>query len=289
MAVMEDGDFELRGVLLKGTEDYPIYVQQFDPGKIDHRDQDILNPLDDTVLMGQDRIIPPTWEFKLGMGDFTPGPALEALGQLMRVWCVPMRDAGAETSLRYKVGGRVRQVFGRPRPFSFNPEMLVHVGYAVAVASFHLNDPVHYGVDLRRLSLKMFSQSVGGGFDVPFFAPILTDAGSSRNGFATNYGTAPAPFKARINGPVINPGVSGPGWSLDLDHTILEGGWVEVDTRSRTVTTNSGAHIAGRLSRSSQMLSAKLAPGKNEIIFTGTDRTGLSGVELSWYDAYTEH
>lgn len=289
MAVSEDGDFEIQGVTLKGSPDYPIYVQKFDPGKTDHRDQDELNPLDNTILMGRDRVLPPVWEFTLGMGDFTPGPALAALGQLQRIWNVPERTPGAETALVYKVGGRTRQVFGRPRPFSFNPEMLVGLGYVVAVAGFHLNDALHYGTALRTLQMSMIVQKVGGGFKAPFTAPILTDAGQSRNGFADNLGSAPAPFKLRINGPVINPVVTGPGWNLRLGYAIPEGQWVDIDTKLNTVRARNGANLSGLLSRSSRLLSAKLAPGRNEIKFSGTDNTGISNIRLTWYDAYTEH
>lgn len=289
MAVLEDGDFELQGVLLKGSPDYPIYVQEFDPGKITHTDQDALNPLTGNLLMGRDSVIPPDWEFKLGMGDFTRGPALASLGELMRVWNSPERTPGAEVALKYKLEGRVRQVFGRPRPFSFNPEMLVNVGYVVAVAGFHTNDSLHYGVDQRALELDMLMQPKGGGFTVPFLAPILTDAGQARNGYAVNYGSAPAPFKVRITGPQVNPIVSGPGWRLELDYTILEGHWVDIDTKANTVRHRNGANLSGKLKRSSRLLSARLAPGRNAMSFTGTDPTGISRARFTWFDAYYEH
>lgn len=289
MAVMEDGDFELQGVLLKGSPDYPIYVEQFSPGKTDHTQQDAQNPIDGTILMGRDKIIPPDWEFELGMGDFTRGPALRSLGELMQVWCRPETEPGVTFPLKYMVDGRVRQVFGRPRPFSFNPEMLVNVGYVVAVAGFHLSDALHYDVTPKQINLQMIRQNVGGGFRVPFTVPILTDPGNSRNGFATNLGSASAPFTARVNGPVVNPVVSGPGWDLVLDYTILEGDWVEVDTRRHTVTSQSGANLSGSLARGSRLSSARLKPGRNEIQFEGTDSTGISNVSITWFDAYYEH
>lgn len=289
MAVMENGDFELSGVLLKGTADYPIYVLEFDPGKSDHRHQDAYNPLDDTVQMGRDYVSPPDWEFKLGMGDFTQGPALEALGELMKIWRNPQREPGAVLPLKYMVGGRVRQVFGRPRPFSFNPEMLVGVGYVVAVAGFHLQDGLHYDTTQRRLTIDSQIQEAGGGFTAPFYAPILTTAGNSRNSYATNNGSASTPFTARFYGPTINPKLTGPGWNLALDYTISEGDWVEVDTRNRTAKRKSGADVSGVLSRKSRLLSARLKPGRSELLFTGNDPTGISRVDVSWFDAYLEH
>lgn len=289
MAVLEDGDFELQGVLLKGTPDYPIYVQEFDPGKTEHQDEDVLNPLDGTLMMGRDRVVPPKWEFKLGMGDFTKGPALRSLGELMRVWQVPQTEPGVVFPLKYKLDGRVRQVFGRPRPFSFNPEMLVNVGYVVAVAGFHLQDAQYYDIVRQSVQLRMLAQPVGSGFTAPFLVPIMTDAGQGRAGFAVNNGSAPAPFTLRINGPVGNPKVSGPGWFLHLNRSIAEKDWVEVDTRAFTVRTRGGADIPGSLTRSSRLLSARLKPGRNEIIFEGVDPTGISNINLSWFDAYYEH
>ena len=295
-SALTDGGFELDGFQF-GGEDDSVIVQPggLDLGTVEWRTQDADSPTGDGILFGRDLKSALTWGFQLLTNEYTAGDALDSLEAMGGLWLdSPSRSVpGAVSVLRYRIAGRTRRVYGRPRRWSMAVTPDLFGGVAPVVADFQCVDALHYGDEVRTVDVGVVTGdgASSGGMCAPLFAPLSTVGGGARSGVIDAVGgTAPAPFVAVIHGPITNPWVAGPGWRFNFLTTLGSTQTLTVDTRpwARTALRNDGASLAGALTRASTVLSdARLLPGSGSWLdFGGIDGTGTATCVVSWRPTY---
>lgn len=286
VATLRDGDFDLNGYVIGGDSSYPVYLAGVDTGVVETVHQDTDLPFSDQRAFGRDQQRGPTWTFELRFGrNVSAAAALDALGGVTKAWRSPSSEPGTESVLRYRAGGRLRRVYGRPRNFTQNPNLLFSHGYLVGAGQFVTASPVHYDDTRQQLRLSLVPGSAGG-LVSPLISPLTTVAGGQRQGLVTVEGDAPAPMEVTFRGPISNPKVSSTGWEVGLNTTLAHDQTVTVDTRRGTVLRNDGASLGGALTRRSYLPQARLQPGAREIIFSGTDATGTASATIAWHPTF---
>jgi hypothetical protein len=290
MPELNEGEFELDGFGFGGG-DHSVVIPPlgFDPGSATVRDQDSVNPLGDNLRMGRDTKTPPVWGFDLMTNEYSAADALDSLDELAGVWQADSirSKPGAQSVLRYRLGGRTRRVYGRARRFAPVMSKTLWGGATAAVADFQLAENRYYDDALNSVTVSILPATTGGLIG-PLVGKLTTLAGGARQGVIEVGGRAPTPFLVTIKGPITNPWVAGPGWRIQLNTTLAYDQEVTIDTRpgATYVRRQDGASLAGFLSRTSRLGNALLKPGSAEITFGGTDATGTARCTLSWRNAH---
>src|SRR5699024_100335 len=185
--------------------------------------------------------------------------------------------------------GRQRCVYGRPRRWA-GDEDATHQGIAFSrlplLATFQLSDPRIFSDTLHTTTLDLVPESTGGIIFPLVFPMTTTITGGVRAGFVTNDGDAPAPVTVTFNGPVTNPKIFTDDWEIGITGKLAYDESVTVDCLAMTVKRQDGANVAGRLTRGTRLRNAALAPGQQEIKFTGADSTGTATAVVSWRNSY---
>ena len=285
MAVLQDGDFELDGYLFSGRPGRSLSVLGMELGSAADRVQDTLNPINTDILMGRDYKTPAPWGFKFRVGHGSQSATLASLGQLTAAWDKLLATPGAESAMRYAVGGRTRLVYGRARHFTPSVEQVFSLGRVLAEGSFQPRDVWFYDDTVRTVGLSIVPPTTGGLLS-PLRSPLSTAAGTQRQGIVSVGGDAPAPMEIVFNGPITRPGMRSTGWEVELATTIPEGVSITVDTRTNTVRRSDGASLGGLLTRKSYLPDARMKPGSRELIFFGTDVTGTATAIVRWRNTY---
>lgn len=285
-ATLRNGDFDLNGYVIAGDDSRPVYAVGVDLGVAEHRTQDEFNPHGQDRYFGQDQLSGPTWTLELrAERNITTEQALAALAGVTRAWRAAPDGPGEESTLRYMAGGRIRRVYGRPRAFTADPNLLYSLGYLSMGAQFVTADTLHYDDVEDRLTVGLVPGNAGG-LRAPLIGPLTTVRGGQRQGLVLVEGDAPAPMRVVIQGPVTNPVVSSTGWRIALTGTLAYDQTVTIDTRKGTVRRNDGADLGGWLSRTTFLPEARLRPGTREIVFSGTDATGTATATVHWRPTY---
>ena len=291
---LTEGQFELDGDLFlvsKHERGEPFHVQDLDTGTSDPRTQDADRPLGDGRMFGADFYSAPTWTFTLWVQDETD-PALDHMGVLKAAWQnrALRRTPGATQVLRYTLKGRTRRVYGRGRKCEpANVRQGVNFGFLPALAEFDLVDPLTYDDAEVALSLDLVTDA-GPGITWPITWPVTWGAPAGlRQGVVNVAGEEPTPFTVTVTGPTsgkaLSPYVAGPGWWVELPGLELAyNQQLVIDTRAHTVKVD-GVSVAGFLSRRSS-LTARLAPGSQELLFGATDPTNTARAVVSWRPAH---
>lgn len=283
VAALREGDFALNEYVIGGDSSYPVYLAGLDTGVVDTLHQDTARPFSDSRAFGRDQHSGPAWTFELRFGrNISAATALAALGDVTHAWRSPSREPGDESVLRYRAGGRTRRVYGRPRNFSQNPNLLFSHGYLVGAGQFVTSDAFHYADELRSVVVTLVPTNAGG-LVSPLISPLTTVAGGSRQGIISDVGgDAPAPVIVKFHGPVSAPSVGAGDWVVGLKGSLAHDESVTIDTRTMTVLRNDGASLAGDLTRGTYLSQARLAPGAQELVFRGSDSTGTATCTVSW-------
>lgn len=264
----------------------------FDPGEFGWLTQDSVNPTRGVTMFGKDVATGRTWSWQLHTDKDDTQEALAALGTLAAAWRARQvaGTPGRVLPLRYRIGDRVRRVYGRPRRFSAPPSNLIMSGLIPITADFSVVDDLHYADD-ESSTVITYSQDNDGGFVLPTTLPIVTLPGSNRQGLVTVQGDAPTYPIIRIEGPITNPYVASEDWTLNLNMTIPEGDYVEIDTRPWRLTATRNGNprdsVAGKLGRRQWLSDVTLQPGNYELVFGGSSSTGGATCAVSWRDAWT--
>jgi hypothetical protein len=287
----EIGDVDVDGVVIGAGTAFPVGSFR-GTGMPDQRTQDTPAPQDDGGYFGADYLEPKDLEWSLGVktpGDDEAAADLKAL--LQRVWTFDeRRTPGAVMQVRCKMPGRpVRVAYGRPR--KFDPiEDLVVVGWVPIEASFRMADPRFYADEAQQLTLGVVPPLTGG-FHAPIVAPITLSPidVADRPGWITCWGSELAWPQIRFVGRLVRPYWFDVTQSryVELDLTIPDGRWIDVDTRPgrRTITWDDGSSAAGALTRRSTF--AGLESGQHEIRFGALDADATAEMHMTWRDAYT--
>lgn len=259
----------------------------FDTGSADWLVQDQDDPFSGTTRMGRDVRKGSTWTWALHVNRYSEEDALDSLADLAEVWQPDDLDTGDTYVIRYKVGGRVRRVFGRPRRFAGPPNNAILSGMIPVTADFKLVDPNYYADSMESMTVGTTYTSQGG-FIFPVTFPVMTLPGGFTAGSAYVSGRRKTWPIVRVNGPVVNPEVQANNWTLRMNVTIGEGHYVEVDTRpwKRTVTMDGTTFIPGAISPQTRLRDLFLEPGQQSFGMRGVSGTGTASATISWYPAY---
>jgi hypothetical protein len=282
---LNEGDVEVDGYVLGAK--HPVFIESLDPGFASSRVQDVDNPVGDNRTFGRDFLTGPAWTLELVVNELDAAGALATVGALAAVWRADKVRAtpGAESVLRYRLGGRTRRVYGRTRRFAYTPDGVAS-GVIQVTADFTTSDTYHYDDAERTVAVRLVPPTTGG-FIAPFTAPVVTvSTGDAQGIISAVGGDTAAPFAVTFQGPVTNPKLVGDGWEIELRATIPYDRSVTVDTRRKTVLRDDGANLAGALTHRSRLASARLDPGPEHVVFSGVDATGTASAVLRWRPTY---
>lgn len=250
------------------------------------RDEDAINALGHGGVPGRDRLGVATWSWEVATDVADGGEALGMFDRLAVEWRKPLQMGPGELmELRYRVFGRSRRVYGRPRRLAPpKPNFLTGLGQARGGMDFVLHDPFTYDDQERTLILDRLAP-IADGTVIPAQIPFVVGTMPGEQWGAINVGgTAPASFTVTFIGPVVNPALEGNDFLIALDATLAPGQTVTVDTRVGTIK-ESNQNVRGMLRRGSR-LRARLQPEVQTVFFKGTDSTNTSRAVLSWRPAY---
>lgn len=197
-------------------------------------------------------------------------------------------NASELVTLRLNALDRTRRRVGRFRK-SDAIASLARKGYVVACATmFEALDGRTYGDTLNTAVTTPVAP--GAGFAAPFVAPFTLPASTLGIATLTNAGNAPAPWTARLDGPLTGITVSHlqSGRRLDLSFTangsleLAAGDYVLLDSDARSVLLNGTADRRTQLTIDSTWWD--LDPGDNS--FELAADTGAGTLTVSAYDAF---
>lgn len=287
---MANDVIEMNGYRIAVGEDW--FCSDLDLGSLDWRDQDVDRPGGDGRMFGRDYATPGTIVLTLHTFAESRAEARRRVRELASVWrwSEYRSTPGAFTSLSFEMDGETGVVFGRPRSFAAGVSGVeFDSGHAEATVEFVpmsdiIFDSTGYSNNLHISILP--NQSLGLMFpaEAPFF---FEGEQTARQGQVVNDSLVPVPFAVSFYGPVTNPKVTSTvgGWEIALNTSIAYDQIIVVDTMAQTVTRMSdGASFAHVLTYSSD-LSARLAPGGQEVVFSGLDTTNTASVDVSWSNA----
>lgn len=292
MSLAADWQFDLDGYLFgPGTD---VTVVECEPGDLEVRSQDQLSAFGDHRVFGVDRLSAAPWVFELAIRERTADDALEVLAPLRAAWVMADRlTPQAAAVMRYRLGGRNRVMFGRPRRFTPVLTDLVF-GRIPAVSEFQ---PAHVGSfddSEQAASLTLGASELGGdGFTFPTAFPFLWGGlvASPRHTSITVGGSRDTHLSATVTAGaefVTDPYVIVSGETLQLVGSLAPGDSVVVRGTpwDAGVFRTDGSAAALTLAPGSRLADLTVAPGQHEVSFGGVDGSGTSVCTVSWRDAH---
>lgn len=289
--VLEEKQFEVGGVAFGLDCPVRLKADGWNPGPAATRTQDVELPGSDGVRMGKDLKGGATWAFSLYTNGADEDEAWESLSYLADVWDDESirLESEAVVPLRYRVAGRTRRVYGRPRRWTPTINNTSMGGRIDIEADFGLVSHLIFDDSGKseRISINP-PLELDAGLEVPFEPPFDTSAGAAeRESTITIGGRVSTPITVTFEGPVLNPSVRVGGWTAQVLDYVFDDDPVTIDGRPwvRSATRRSGGavRVSPRVTRISKMW---LPPGTHEVVFTGDDLSGTAAVVISWHDAY---
>jgi hypothetical protein len=271
-------------------------AEGFKPGGPDWYTEDGENPINGATAFGRDHLTSTTWQWDLHVNRDRTSTAVESLGVLSSAWRAPeVREVvGAVTAIRYRLAGRDRRIYGRPRRFEYSPSNLILGGLIPISADFKTADCLHYDDEESNLVMSLQISSSGGTI-LPAVLPITTLPPGDGGDQAVVGGDADTYPVIRFEGPITNPSIECEAWALSLGgtgtvptFTLAEGEYVEIDTRpwAQTVLFNGDTSVAGALGSRQWLSRMKLPPGRTEFAFHGAASSSGGTCEVRWRSAW---
>jgi Uncharacterized protein conserved in bacteria len=259
----------------------------FDPGSNDWLIQDQQDPFSGATRMGRDVQTGSTFTWSLHVNKDDEEGALDALDALADAWAPEGLSSADAMVLRYRIGGRTRRVYGRPRRFASTPDNRILGGMIPVTADFKRVDPLFYDDSPESITLGVAYESEGG-FIFPVTFPVMTLPGGYHPGEAFVSGRRKTWPIIRLDGPLVNPQIQTADWNLNLTLTLNEGHYVEIDTRpwKRTITLDGTSSIPGAINVQTRLRDLFLSPGHQSFGFRAISDTGTGSATISWYPAY---
>lgn len=288
VAELQEYQFEVGGVVFGLDAPVMVLTSGFKPSGSSWRTQDFEHPQGDGGVPGRDYQAVGTFGFEMFADGTDEASALAQAAQLRNVWPAEglVRTPRALTPLRYRLGGRTRRVYGRPRRWTPGPTTDLVNGYLDITADFAIFDPLFYDDAEESISFNMAEQTTGGGgFRTPFRMPMRTV------GVATPTGRAAFVGGDRETWPIIeltggiNPWVEINGWRAKVVRSLNWDETVTIDTRPwvRSSTINGGF---ARLDRGSRISKMRLSPkGRNMVMFGNDSPLSPANVTVRWHNA----
>lgn len=241
----------------------------------------------DGVGVGVDFRAGRTVTFDLGIFRRTEAEALEVYERLSRAWRADKvrKTPGAVATLTARRAGRERVLFGRPRRFAEDLD-LVAEGVIRVLVDFAATDDVFYASTPTSATVALVPP-LSGGLAAPLASPLTSTSDSDRSVSIAVAGSLPAWPVIEISGPITSPEIEVVGaWRMAFSTTLAEGQTLRVDTVARTITRD-GAPVPGVITRTSVRLGdASIPPGAYEVAFRGLSEPGTAFARLSWRSAF---
>lgn len=298
MAELAEGQYELVDLSTDMGyvfgKDCPVVVSKVEFGAADTTTADSESPRSDGTWFGRD--------YKAGRtitieGHVLVEPSLsgslDALAELEAAW---QGDGvrftpSATTVLRWRRGGRVRRVWGRPRRFVPTPGRS-HQGWIPFTADFRTIDHLYYA-DVETTLNVPYVPAESGGFPVPFIGPWTAESTGQASGVIIVRGTRPAWLGYSIHGPIGDPEIEIPGrWSAKLRTDVAFDKEVHVRPApwERSVRSTDGANLSGRFTADSQRVALmRVPPGSIQVLLRGYDPTGTSYVTVRVRETFASY
>lgn len=260
----------------------------FDPGSDEIITQDSSNPRRGTIAMGRDVRKASPWTWALFVNQSDTETALAEMSTLESSWKRGSWNVGEVGVIRYSLAGRTRRVFGRPRRWASVMNNLILSGMIPITCDFQRVDPLYYGDEMETDTLDLVVTS-GGGIVYPVVYPLISLPSGSNEGEIHVGGSSPTYPIIRFTGPIVNPELITASWTLKLSATILDGQWIEIDTRPwvMSIRNQSGAAVPGLLSPRLRMRDLVLQPGNQSATLRGTSGTGTATCTINRWPAFT--
>lgn len=269
-----------------------VSVENFDPGESNWITQDGQNTRRGVTGFGRDVKAGKTWTWESHTDQEDPETAIAILEEFADAWSPEelARTPGAVTGLRYRIAGRDRRVFGRPRRYAAPPNNMILNGYVPVTHDFATVDAYTYD-DIESQANILYASSVeGGGFTLPAPMPLVTaPTDGNGSGQLSVSGTARAYPIIRFNGPWTNPVLTTDDWTLRWTGEIGPAGWVEIDTRPwrLTVLNQSGGSEVEGLARQTWLEDMWFEPGSQpQISLSGIAASGGASALIRWRNTW---
>lgn len=300
MTILKDHQFEILpsaeandGFVFGIGAEVSVNGDGFDPGESDWLTQDAQNTRRGVNGFGRDVRGSKTWTWSSHTDEEDVEGAADVLDRFSAAWAPELlaREPGSLTAIRYRIAGRDRRVFGRPRRYSAPPSNLILNGYVPITHDFALVDSFTYA-DVESSAEILYSSSMaGGGIVLPVVLPASSSPSFGNGGGQLSIGGYARAFPIiRFNGPWINPVLDTGDWLIKWTGTILDGGWVEIDCRpwALTVLDQSGASAVEGLHRQTWLEDCWFAPqSQPQISLAGTATGGSASATVRWRDTFT--
>jgi hypothetical protein len=282
MTLTRDWQFDLAGVGFGYGES--VSLGKFERGGFSVRDQDQPSVDEDAIIFGRDHKTPDAWNFTLytDLSDLTN--ALNTVEALENLWDASgTRDTPqAVLPLRYRINGRIRRIYGRPRRFSATPQSVAQQGKIGIVADFL---PAHTGTFDDSSNDQTFAVGTAtfgpSGVTFPVTFPYLWGGttGSPQTRTLTVAGTQRTFAIATItagSGILTNPYLVIDGTTLKLSGSLSPGDSVVLNSNpwETGIYRTDGTTSSLVLDAISVLSTLRLDPGPHTITFGGTDGTG---------------
>jgi len=273
----------------------------FAPGSTDWAVQDSENPQNGTTAFGRDKLLGPVWNWQLHVNRDDETQALSSLRSFRTAWhwLDGRSTPGKVTALRFRLDGKLRRIYGRPRRFEAPPDNRILGGYVPVSVDFKCVDGFVYDDTMTEVTMQL-GQDIedegvdsGGGFVFPATFPSNLLPPTRRQSQLVVGGDAPAYPIIRFtanSSPLVNPGFVTAGWRIDLTHTLQTGQYIEIDTRpwAMTALLNGSSGVAGKIGRRQRMDKMRFMPGRFEGKFVGTS-TGVATCSVKWASTYNSY
>lgn len=264
----------------------------FDPGEAETLAQDAQNTRRGVVGFGRDKVGAKTWVWESHTDMSSVEEAVDVLDDFSAAWQpYEAEQPGWVTAVRYRLAGRVRRVYGRPRRYAAPPTNLIMSGFVPVTHDFQCVDSYTYDDLESSAEIPYSSSAEGGGFSFPAVFPVVTQP-SEGNGAqqVTVGGNARAYPIIRFNGPWTNPSIDSGDWILKWKGTVPASGWVEIDTRpwKLTVLNQDGASVVGGLDRKTWLEDVWFAPKSSPmLVLGGNASSGAATATVRWRNTWT--
>lgn len=299
MTLLADHQFEILpdaeasdGFVFGVGADVSVDDGGFDPGEASWITQDSQNTRRGVTSFGRDVVGSRTWVWSSHINRAYVDEAVETLEEFAGYWQPESlaRQPGALTALRYRLAGRDRRIFGRPRRFAAPPTNQILNGYVPVTHDFQMVDTFTYD-DVESSANIPYSSSIdGGGFSLPATFPVTTRSSEGTGaGQLSVGGNARAYPVIRFIGPWTNPTLTTDDWTLKWTGSIGPTGWVEIDTRpwALTVLDQSGASRVQGLDRRVWLEDLWFAPkSQPQLSLSGVAASGGASCLVRWRNTW---
>jgi len=265
----------------------------FDPGENDWLTQDTQNTRRGITAFGRDVLGARTWVWSSHTDQDDVASAVAVLEDFSAAWMPELlvRNPGVMTALRYRLAGRDRRIFGRPRRYAAPPTNLILNGMVDITHDFQAVDSFTYDDVESSVEIPYVSDTSGGGVILPAVMPVMmTSSDGNGQDQITIAGNARSYPIVRFNGPWTNPSLITDDWTLSWNGSIADGNWVEIDTRpwALTVRNQSGASVVAGLNRRTWLEDCWFDPqSQPQCALRGVATGGTASATIRWRNAWT--